>query len=79
MQYLVMPVSCAAFIRDARKAGFGGQFFNVSFVDTKALSDELGKQGAGVVVTQVVPSPYNSATSQDLAKTEIHDATSRTT
>jgi branched-chain amino acid transport system substrate-binding protein len=54
--------SCAAFIREARKAGFGGQFFNVSFVGTKALSDELGKEGAGVVITQVVPSPYNSAT-----------------
>ena len=54
--------SCAAFIREARKAGFGGQFFNVSFVGTKALSDELGKEGAGVVVTQVVPSPYNPAT-----------------
>lgn len=54
--------SCAAFIREARKAGFGGQFFNVSFVGTRALSDELGKDGAGVVVTQVVPSPYNSAT-----------------
>ena len=53
--------SCAAFIREARKAGFGGQFFNVSFVGTKALSDELGKEGAGVVVTQVVPSPYSSA------------------
>ena len=53
--------SCAAFIREARKAGFGGQFFNVSFVGTKALSDELGKEGAGVVVTQVVPSPYNAA------------------
>ena len=53
--------SCAAFIREARKAGFGGQFFNVSFVGTKALSDELGKDGAGVVVTQVVPSPSSSA------------------
>jgi branched-chain amino acid transport system substrate-binding protein len=53
--------SCAAFIREARKAGFGGQFYNVSFVGTKALSDELGKEGAGVVVTQVVPSPYNTA------------------
>lgn len=53
--------SCAAFIREARKAGFGGQFFNVSFVGTKALSDELGKEGAGVVVTQVVPSPYHPA------------------
>lgn len=53
--------SCAAFIREARKAGYGGTFFNVSFVGTQALSDELGKDGAGVVVTQVVPSPYNPA------------------
>ena len=53
--------SCAAFIRQARKAGFGGTFFNVSFVGTQALSDELGKEAAGVVVSQVVPSPYNSA------------------
>ncbi len=53
--------SCAAFIRGARKAGYGGTFFNVSFVGTQALSDELGKEGAGVVVTQVVPSPYNAA------------------
>jgi len=53
--------SCAAFIRSARKAGYGGTFFNVSFVGTKALADELGKEGAGVVVTQVVPSPYNTA------------------
>jgi branched-chain amino acid transport system substrate-binding protein len=30
--------SCAAFIRAARKAGFGGTFYNVSFV---------GTQGAG--------------------------------
>jgi len=53
--------SCAAFIRAARKAGFGGTFFNVSFVGTQALADELGKEGAGVVVSQVVPSPYYAA------------------
>ena len=53
--------SCAAFIRAARKAGYGGTFYNVSFVGTQALADELGKDGAGVVVTQVVPSPYNTA------------------
>ena len=51
--------SCAAYIRAARKAGFGGTFYNVSFVGTQALADELGKDGAGVVVSQVVPSPYN--------------------
>lgn len=50
--------SCAAFIRAARKASFGGTFFNVSFVGTQALADELGKEGAGVVVSQVMPSPY---------------------
>ena len=53
--------ACAAFIRTARKAGYGGTFYNVSFVGTQALADELGKEGAGVVVSQVVPSPYNAA------------------
>ena len=53
--------ACAAFIREARKAGYGGTFYNVSFVGTQALADELGKEGAGVVVSQVVPSPYNAA------------------
>jgi branched-chain amino acid transport system substrate-binding protein len=50
--------SCAACIREARKAGYGGTFYNVSFVGTQALADELGKDGAGVVVSQVMPSPY---------------------
>ena len=53
--------ACAAFIREAKKAGYGGKFYNVSFVGTQALADELGKDGAGVVVSQVVPSPYNPA------------------
>ena len=53
--------SCAAFVRAARKAGYGGQFYNVSFVGTQALADELGKEAEGVVVSQVVPSPYNAA------------------
>lgn len=53
--------ACAAFIRQAKQAGYGGNFYNVSFVGTQALADELGKDGAGVVVSQVVPSPYNPA------------------
>ncbi|HEY1128678.1 MAG TPA: ABC transporter substrate-binding protein [Roseateles sp.] len=53
--------SCAAFIREARKAGWGGQFYNVSFVGTQALADELGKDAAGVVVSQVMPSPFGTA------------------
>ena len=50
----------AAFIRAARAGGYGGTFYNVSFVGTQALADELGKDGAGVVVSQVMPSPYNT-------------------
>ena len=51
--------SCAAFIRTARKAGFGGTIFNVSFVGTQALADELGPQGNGIMVSQVMPFPYS--------------------
>jgi ABC-type branched-subunit amino acid transport system substrate-binding protein len=53
--------ACAAFIRQARARGFGGQFFNVSFVGSKALADELGDLGAGIVITQVVPFPYSGS------------------
>jgi branched-chain amino acid transport system substrate-binding protein len=52
--------SCAAFIRAARQAGFGGTFYNVSFVGTKALADELKQDARGVVVSQVMPFPYAS-------------------
>jgi branched-chain amino acid transport system substrate-binding protein len=54
--------SCAAFIRQARAKGYGGQFFNVSFVGSKALADELGDAGIGVVISQVVPFPYIPST-----------------
>jgi branched-chain amino acid transport system substrate-binding protein len=50
--------SSAAFIKQARSQGFGGQFFNVSFVGAKALADELGETGYGVVISQVVPFPF---------------------
>ena len=50
--------ACAAFIREARKAGYVGSFYNVSFVGTKALADELGAEARGVVVSQVMPYPY---------------------
>lgn len=50
--------ACAAFIKQARAQGYGGQFFNVSFVGSKALADELGDAGMGVVIAQVVPFPF---------------------
>jgi ABC-type branched-subunit amino acid transport system substrate-binding protein len=54
--------SCAAFVREARKAGFGGQFCNVSFVGTAALAKELGPEARGVVVSQVMPYPFAPTT-----------------
>jgi ABC-type branched-subunit amino acid transport system substrate-binding protein len=54
--------SCAAFIREARRAGYGGTFYNVSFVGTQALADELGRDGNGVVVSQVMPFPFSTTT-----------------
>ena len=54
--------SSAAFIREARKAGYGGMFLNVSFVGTKALADELGKEGLGIMVSQVMPYPFSTTT-----------------
>jgi branched-chain amino acid transport system substrate-binding protein len=54
--------SCAAFIREARKAAYGGTFYNVSFVGTQALADELGKEGRGVMISQVMPFPFSTTT-----------------
>lgn len=52
----------AVFVRLARKAGFLGSIYNVSFVGTQALLDELGAVAAGVAVSQVMPFPYAPVT-----------------
>ena len=51
--------SIAAFIKMARKDGYDGQFYNVSFVGSTALANELGNEGAGVAISQVVPFPWS--------------------
>ena len=51
----------AAFVRAARKAVYGGQFMNVSFVGTQALTQALGDEAEGVVVSQVMPSPFKGS------------------
>jgi ABC-type branched-subunit amino acid transport system substrate-binding protein len=51
--------SCAAFIKEMKKAGSNPQFINVSFVGSRALANELGDTGRGVGITQVVPFPWN--------------------
>ena len=51
--------SCAALIKQSRAKSYAGQFFNVSFVGSKALAEELGDaSSAGVSISQVVPFPY---------------------
>lgn len=49
--------STAAFIRQMRKARYSGAFMNFSVVGLDPLFSALGKEIAGVVVSQVVPSP----------------------
>ena len=53
--------SCAAFIRDMKKAGANPTFWNVSFVGSKALAKELDKEGRGVQISQVVPFPWDGS------------------
>lgn len=50
---------CAAFIKLSRKIGFNPVFVNISFVGSAALARELGPDGKGVVISQVVPSPWD--------------------
>lgn len=52
---------CAEFIRLARKLEFGPVFVNISFVGASALAKELGADGKGVVVSQVVPFPWDTS------------------
>ena len=49
--------SAAAFIRKARKAGYGGQFLTFSVAGIDPLFAALGKEIGGIVISQVVPSP----------------------
>lgn len=51
---------CAEFIKLAKKTGIKAKFLNVSFVGSKALANELGESGDGVIVTQVVPFPEDT-------------------
>jgi branched-chain amino acid transport system substrate-binding protein len=52
---------CAEFIKLSRKISFDPVFVNISFVGASALATELGEEGKGVIVTQVVPFPWDSS------------------
>jgi branched-chain amino acid transport system substrate-binding protein len=56
--------SSAAFIREMRKNNDQLPFFwNVSFVGSRALADELGSDANGVMISQVMPSPLDETLS----------------
>jgi ABC-type branched-subunit amino acid transport system substrate-binding protein len=53
---------CADFIRGAKQLGLKNTVFcNVSCVGTEPLANYLGDAGDGVVISQVLPSPYDDA------------------
>ncbi|WP_342359784.1 ABC transporter substrate-binding protein [Terrarubrum flagellatum] len=52
---------CAEFIKLSRQIKFGPIFINISFVGSDALAHELGANGDGVLVTQVVPFPADAS------------------
>ena len=51
----------AEFIKLSRKVGFNPVFVNISFVGANALAKELGPEGKGVIVSQVVPFPGDAS------------------
>jgi ABC-type branched-subunit amino acid transport system substrate-binding protein len=51
----------AEFIKLSRKTGFNPVFVNISFVGANALARELGPEGRGVIVSQVVPFPGDTS------------------
>lgn len=50
----------AEFIRLSGKMDMDPVFVTISFVGSKALAAELGTDGEGVVISQVVPQPWDS-------------------
>ncbi len=48
---------CARFIKLARAKDFNPIFHNVSFAGSEELARKLGREGDGVIITQVVPPP----------------------
>ncbi len=52
---------CAAFVRLARKIGFDPVFAATSGVGAAAFARALGRDGKGVIVSQVVPLPWDAS------------------
>ncbi len=55
---------CAEFIKLTKKVGMNDTVFcNISFVGTEALRKELGTQGEGCIISQVVTFPFDESVS----------------
>lgn len=52
---------CAEFIKLEHRNGFHPTFVAISFVGADALAKELGPEGAGVIVSEVVPFPWDTS------------------
>lgn len=63
--------SCAAFIREMNKTGLAPDYLNVSFVGSDALAAELGAEGHGVYISQVVPYPWDPTSSVSMEFTTL--------
>jgi ABC-type branched-subunit amino acid transport system substrate-binding protein len=51
----------AEFIKLAHQVKMNAMFVAISFVGSNSLAQELGSEGAGVVISQVVPSPWDTS------------------
>jgi branched-chain amino acid transport system substrate-binding protein len=51
----------AEFIKLARQLKIDAAFVAISFVGSDSLADELGSQGTGVIISQVVPFPWDTS------------------
>jgi ABC-type branched-subunit amino acid transport system substrate-binding protein len=51
----------AEFIKLARQLKIEAAFVAISFVGSDSLAEELGNQGAGVIISQVVPFPWDKS------------------
>jgi ABC-type branched-subunit amino acid transport system substrate-binding protein len=48
---------CAEFLKLARRLGMNAQFASISFLSSDAFAKDIGSEGAGTIVSQVMPSP----------------------
>ena len=53
------PSINSAVVRGMHEAGYKGRFFGASVIGQRALADKLGPLSRGVIITQIVPSPWH--------------------